>query len=76
MIPDLEGNLDELEFHTSSHSGGQEGGGGECVQLALPVKRDLAVVRDSKNVDGPVLAFRRAAWLAFVDEVRSGRLNR
>jgi hypothetical protein len=48
-------------WHASSHSSGN--GGGNCVEVAFV---DSAVgVRDSKNTEGPTLAFPPTAWLAF-----------
>ncbi|MDX3226053.1 DUF397 domain-containing protein [Streptomyces sp. ME19-01-6] len=52
----------------SSYSGPE---GNECVEVA-----DLRAhvgVRDSKNADGPVLAFSADAFALFVDEVKAGR---
>ncbi len=42
---------------------------GECVEVAtLP---DGAVVRDSKDPDGPVLTFTADAWRAFIQDVKA-----
>jgi hypothetical protein len=49
----------------SSYSGGQ---GGDCVETASTV--GALLVRDSKDNEGPVLAFGREAWLAFADRVK------
>ncbi|MGW8064714.1 DUF397 domain-containing protein [Streptomyces ziwulingensis] len=49
----------------SSHSGGN----GACVEVKSPVTAALAV-RDSKVVEGPVLAFPADAWNAFVTSVK------
>jgi hypothetical protein len=55
-----------FEFRKSSYSGSQ----GECVEVAkVP---GMAVVRDSKDPQSPVLAFAPAAWLAFISQVRGG----
>jgi hypothetical protein len=32
-------------------------------------------VRDSKDLDGPILEFSRSDWLAFVAHVRTGRFD-
>ena len=45
---------------TSNHDGST---GGDCVEVAS-VERVIAV-RDSKNLDGPVLTFAPHAWRAF-----------
>jgi Domain of unknown function (DUF397) len=51
----------EVAWHKSSHSGS---GNTSCVEVALA---DEAVgVRDSKNTDGPQLAFPATAWHAFL----------
>jgi uncharacterized protein DUF397 len=52
-----------LTWRKSSRSSG-----GQCVEIA---ECDDAIhVRDSKDPSGPVLTFGRAAWTAFVDDVR------
>ncbi|MFE6775393.1 DUF397 domain-containing protein [Streptomyces sp. NPDC057702] len=56
----------------SSHSDN----GGACVEFAP----NLAVygtvpVRDSKDPDGPTLAFEPTAWQAFVTSVKTGDLT-
>lgn len=40
---------------------------GECVEMAAP---GPVLVRDSKNPDGPRLAFTPAAWRAFLESLR------
>jgi hypothetical protein len=44
--------------------------GGDCVEVAdnLP---DVVAVRDSKDPTGPVLAFDRNAWHAFVEDIKA-----
>jgi hypothetical protein len=43
--------------------------GGNCIEVATA---DHAVaVRDSKDPDGPRLAFRRQTWKAFTAEVKN-----
>jgi hypothetical protein len=49
------------EWRKSSHSGS---GDNDCVEVALTV--DAAGVRDSKNTDGPELAFPASTWRDFV----------
>jgi uncharacterized protein DUF397 len=59
-----------LIWRKSSRS---SGGGNECVEVA-----DLGsavAVRDSKNPDGPRLAFSAAEWAAFAGRIRSGKLD-
>jgi hypothetical protein len=46
----------------SSHSSA----GGSCVEVRCSEDGRIQV-RDSKNLDGPVLAFASAQWSAFID---------
>lgn len=66
-----EGNCVEVGgvWRTSSHSADE----GECVEVAASHMGVLA--RDSKDPDGPMLGFGAGAWGAFLDAVKSGRLN-
>ncbi|MER6106207.1 DUF397 domain-containing protein [Streptomyces sp. NPDC001832] len=61
--PDLTG----ADWRKSSYSN-QEGG--NCVEVAdgLP---GVAPVRDSKNADGPALAFPAASWASFISELKA-----
>jgi hypothetical protein len=52
-----------MTWRKSSYSGNS---GGECVE----VRGGLDAVRDSKNVDGPVLEFRPASLRAFLKALR------
>jgi len=47
---------------------------GQCVELAHT--EAMFGVRDSKNVEGPVLAVTARTGLAFVGAVKSGRVDR
>ena len=54
-------------WRTSSHSGTN----GECVEVAAdPVA--LVLVRDTKDREGPALAFPPAAWRRFAAHVKAG----
>jgi hypothetical protein len=66
-------DLSNVEWAKSSYS---NGGGGQCIEWAPSVaaQGDFVPVRDSKDPDGPVLAFRAAAWSAFTEAIRSGKL--
>jgi hypothetical protein len=56
-------------WRKSSHS---EANGGQCVEVGFG---DGAVgVRDSKDKTGPVLAFTRREWAAFLARTRVGGL--
>lgn len=58
-------------WRKSSYSGGQES---ECVEVAGAER--VVVVRDSKNVNGPVLAFGRVKWRGLVDAIKAGSYDR
>ena len=53
-----------MTWRKSSYSGNS---GGSCVEL----RAGLDAVRDSKNVDGPVLEFRPAALRALLKALRT-----
>ncbi|MCP2261826.1 protein of unknown function (DUF397) [Streptoalloteichus tenebrarius] len=48
---------------------------GNCVEVAGIAAALVAAVRDSKNPTGPVLVFAPAAFTAFVNTVKTGRLD-
>jgi hypothetical protein len=55
-----------IAWRTSSYSGSN---GGTCVEVG---NADLAVaVRDSKDPDGPLLAFAADTWTAFAEQVKA-----
>ena len=47
------------------------GNGGNCVEVATA--DHTVAVRDSKDLDGPRLAFRAGAWQAFTAKVKGER---
>ncbi|MET8346534.1 DUF397 domain-containing protein [Streptomyces microflavus] len=51
--------------------------GGDCVEVAanLVVSQGIVPVRDSKTVDGPVVAVRTASFSAFVAGVQAGNFD-
>ncbi|MEK8145715.1 DUF397 domain-containing protein [Streptomyces sp. M10(2022)] len=51
----------ELAWFKSSYSGAE---GGECLEVATDSR--CVLVRDSKRVDGPVLAVGQQAWIGLV----------
>ncbi|WP_228981000.1 DUF397 domain-containing protein [Streptomyces sp. DH12] len=63
-------HLHAAHWIKSSYSGTN---GGDCVEIA-PASPGALPVRDSKDPLGPVLAFDRSAWAAFVGAVRGGDL--
>ncbi|MFJ7907284.1 DUF397 domain-containing protein [Kitasatospora sp. NPDC096204] len=64
----LEVDLAGAVWRKSSHSNN----GGNCVEVddARPGR-----VRDSKDPNGPILAFPAEAWVSFVTAVRSGEFG-
>ncbi|MET9366940.1 DUF397 domain-containing protein [Streptomyces griseoflavus] len=56
------GDTSDLVWVKSSHSSGAETD--SCVEIAAAP--GTVHVRDSKNLEGPRLAFARAAWAGFV----------
>jgi hypothetical protein len=58
-----------VDLSTLQHSW-RSCGNGACVEV---IKIDESfMVRESKNPDGPALAFTRAEWEAFTDGVKAG----
>ncbi len=56
-----------VAWRKSSYSGDN---GGNCVEVGTA---DLAVaVRDSKDPDGPRLAFTADTWRAFAEQMKAG----
>lgn len=64
-------DLSSAAWRTSSYSGGN---GGQCVEVAGNQSESgaLAVVRDSKDPTGAVLAFRLRQWRQFTTAVKRG----
>ena len=59
-------NVTGAMWRKSSYSGGN---GGTCIEVAAAA---LAVaVRDSKDPDGPLLAFAADTWKAFAEQVKA-----
>jgi hypothetical protein len=38
--------------------------------------RTIVLVRDSKNPSDGILAFDAGAWMAFIEDIKSGHLHR
>lgn len=52
----------------------RSGAAGHCVEVAdAPA---TVLVRDSKDVTGPVLTFDRSTWAGFIAGVRAGEFDR
>jgi hypothetical protein len=54
----------ERTWHKSSYSSG--GSGSSCVEVSLAQD---ALVRDTKNASGDVLAFSTSAWRALINSL-------
>ncbi|MFG2370049.1 DUF397 domain-containing protein [Streptomyces sp. NPDC048504] len=55
-----------FEFVKSSYSGGNAGQ--ECVEVARNMS-DTVAVRDSKDLDGPILRLTPIAWTTFTRDL-------
>ncbi|MFA1545003.1 DUF397 domain-containing protein [Actinomadura chokoriensis] len=64
-------DLSPASWRKSSHSD-QEGG--NCVEVANLISG--VAVRDSKDPEGPKLAFGRAAFSTLANDIRAGRFDR
>jgi Domain of unknown function (DUF397) len=60
-------------WRKSSHSGSE---GQECVEVGALRASRMVGMRDSKDPDGPVLAFTTSEWAQFLTRVRSNGLSR
>lgn len=63
-------DLTGANWRKSSRS---SGAGNACVEVADLVR--AVAVRDSKNPDGPSLAFRRRNWATFASQAKAGRFD-
>lgn len=64
---------DQLEYRKSSYSGG-DGGGGNCVEVAVTADGGRSV-RHSKDPEGLALLFTASEWTAFTAGVCDGEFN-
>ena len=62
-------DISHLTWRKASYSGSNGGG---CVEVARTPGTAIAV-RDSKDPDGPTLAFTTDDWRAFLHQVKDGR---
>ena len=58
-------------WRKSGYSGGN---GGDCVEV-ISTAGVLIAVRDSKNPNGPKLAFTPSGWQQFIQQVRNTAIN-
>ncbi|MFJ6385128.1 DUF397 domain-containing protein [Kitasatospora sp. NPDC092039] len=56
-----------IKWRKSTYSNGQ----GNCVEIADGLA-GIVLVRDSKDPDGPALAFSPEAWRSFVGGIQAG----
>jgi len=61
-------DLSHVTWRKASYSGSNGGG---CVEVAR-IPAVVVAVRDSKDPDGPKLAFSPAGWQAFIRRVQAG----
>jgi hypothetical protein len=59
----------DVTWRKSSRSGGN---GGDCVEVGAPAGVDRVLVRDTRDRQGPVLAFSPLAWRRFAERVKAG----
>jgi Domain of unknown function (DUF397) len=64
-------DIDHAAWRKSSYSGDNGGG---CVEIASNLPGIIAV-RDSKDPDGPALAFPPEAWSALVQGIKHGEFD-
>jgi Domain of unknown function (DUF397) len=64
-------DLTRAEWRKSSYS---TGNGGACVEVARNLP-GIVAVRDSKDPDGPKLAFAPDEWRAFTAGIRAGEFD-
>jgi hypothetical protein len=63
--------ITNMAWRKSSYSGTQ---GGNCVEVA-PAPAEGVAVRDSKDREGPGLAFGTGPWRRFAARVKAGRFD-
>jgi hypothetical protein len=59
-------DMSSVTWRKSSYSGAN---GGNCIEIAAAAH--TVAVRDSKDPDGPMLAFGPNDWQQFADEVKA-----
>jgi hypothetical protein len=67
-------DLSRAVWRTSSRTGGLDGGGGNCVEVAALCDGGIAV-RDSKHPDGAVLFLTRAELAVWISGVKAGKFS-
>jgi hypothetical protein len=64
-------DLVQAKWRKSSYSNGN---GGACVEVARNLM-DAVAVRDSKDPEGPKLAFAADQWQSFTSQVKAGHFD-
>ena len=59
----------DVTWRKSSYSGGNGGG---CIEVGAHADAGGVLVRDTKDRQGPVLAFRPETWRRFASQVKTG----
>ncbi|MEW1723182.1 DUF397 domain-containing protein [Streptomyces sp. NPDC093109] len=67
-------SLTHVEWRKSSFSGGSNGGGGECLEVAS-VSGGHVAVRDSKDPGVGTLVFSRTGMAAWLAGVKAGKFG-
>ena len=60
-------DLSPITWRTASYSSSN---GGACIEVGAGPR--IAAVRDSKNLDGPKLAFTPGSWHGFIRRLKTG----
>jgi len=58
----------DVTWRKSSHSGGN---GGDCVEVGASAAVDQVLLRDTKDRQGPVLAFTPQVWRRFAERLKA-----
>jgi Domain of unknown function (DUF397) len=67
----MEFDRSTVHWTKSSASGGT---GGACVETTS-IKEDEILVRNSRDPEGPILAFTKAEWVAFIIGAKAGEFD-
>jgi hypothetical protein len=62
----------DVTWRKSSYSGGN---GGNCVEVGARADTHRVLLRDTRDRQGPVLAFSPQAWRHFAGQVKTGTRN-
>jgi Domain of unknown function (DUF397) len=62
----------DVTWRKSSYSGGN---GGNCVEVGAYADTHRVLLRDTRDRQGPVLAFSPQAWRHFAGQVKTGTRN-